>query len=178
MSSISDESRGTHRVTRISRTATSIAVAKVNARGEWIASWGSLGNGPGQFDTPHGIAVSPTDEIFVADRGNRRIQVLDTTGKYLREFTIDVPVDTSRGKIVYGVEAPNGKTGSLAPGAPDALCITPGPNPVLFVGDLIEADLQVYRARLACMASWSNSASSVGSTPSRVRRRTRSGSRS
>ena len=72
-------------------------VAKVNARGEWIASWGSLGNGPGQFDTPHGIAVGPKDEIFVADRGNRRIQVFDTTGKYLREFTIDVPVDTRRG---------------------------------------------------------------------------------
>ena len=32
-------------------------VAKVNAKGEWVASWGSLGNGPGQFDTPHGIAV-------------------------------------------------------------------------------------------------------------------------
>ena len=33
-------------------------VGKANARGEWVASWGSLGNGPGQFDTPHGIAVS------------------------------------------------------------------------------------------------------------------------
>ena len=69
-------------------------VGKANARGEWVASWGSLGNGPGQFDTPHGIAVSPKDEIYVADRGNRRIQVFDTKGKYLREFTIDVPVDT------------------------------------------------------------------------------------
>ena len=75
----------------------------MNAKGEWVASWGSLGNGPGQFDTPHGIAVSPKDEIFVADRGNRRIQVLDTNGKFLREFTIDVPVDTKRGKIIYGV---------------------------------------------------------------------------
>ena len=99
-------------------------VAKVNAKGEWIASWGSLGNGPGQFDTPHGVAVSPKDEIYVADRGNRRIQVFDPSGKYLREFTIDVPVDTKRGKIVYGAETPNAKTGSQAPGAPDALCMT------------------------------------------------------
>ena len=44
-------------------------VGKANARGEWVASWGSLGNGPGQFDTPHGIAVSPKDEVYVADRG-------------------------------------------------------------------------------------------------------------
>ena len=121
-------------------------VAKVNARGEWVASWGSLGNGPLQFDTPHGIAVSPKDEIFVADRGNRRIQVLDPSGKFLREFTIDVPVDTKRGKIVYGAENPNGKTGSLAPGAPDALCMTPGPNPVLFVGDLYPS--RIYKVSL------------------------------
>ena len=56
-------------------------VGKANAKGEWVASWGSLGNGPGQFDTPHGIAVSPKDEIYVADRGNRRIQVFDTDGQ-------------------------------------------------------------------------------------------------
>lgn len=121
-------------------------VAKVNAKGEWIASWGSLGSGPGQFDTPHGIAVSPKDEIYVADRGNRRIQVFDTAGKYIREFTIDIPVDTTRGKIVYGAETPNAKTGSQAPGAPDALCMTPGPNPVLFVGDLYPS--RIYKVSL------------------------------
>ena len=121
-------------------------VGKVNAKGEWVASWGSLGTGPGQFDTPHGIAVSPADEVYVADRGNRRIQVFDTEGKYLREFTIDVPVDTKRGKIVYGSEQPNAKTGSQAPGAPDALCMTPGPNPVLFVGDLYPS--RIYKVSL------------------------------
>jgi streptogramin lyase len=121
-------------------------VAKVNAKGEWVASWGSLGKGPGQFDTPHGIAVGPKDEIFVADRGNRRIQVLDNNGTYLREFTINVPVDTKRGKIVYGQEQPNATTGSLAPGAPDALCMTPGPNPVLFVGDLYPS--RIYKVAL------------------------------
>ena len=121
-------------------------VAKVNAKGEWVASWGSLGSGPGQFDTPHGVAVSPKDEIYVADRGNRRIQVFDPSGKYLREFTIDVPVDTKRGKIVYGAETPNAKTGSQAPGAPDALCMTPGPNPVLFVGDLYPS--RIYKVSL------------------------------
>ena len=121
-------------------------VAKVNAKGEWVASWGSLGSGPGQFDTPHGLAVSPDDEIFVADRGNRRIQVLDTEGNYIREFTIDVPVDTSRGKVVYGNENPTGTRGSQAPGAPDALCMTPGPNPVLFVGDLYPS--RIYKVSL------------------------------
>ena len=121
-------------------------VGKANYRGEWVTSWGSLGNGPGQFDTPHGIAVSPDDEIYVADRGNRRIQVFDVDGNYIREFTIDVPVDTSRGKITYGQENPLGTTGSLAPGAPDALCMTPGPNPVLFVGDVYPS--RIYKVSL------------------------------
>ena len=121
-------------------------VGKANAKGEWVASWGSLGKGPGQFDTPHGIAVSPKDEIYVADRGNRRIQVFDPSGKYIREFTIDVPVDPNRGKITYGAANPELKTGSQAPGAPDALCMTPGPNPVLFVGDLYPS--RIYKVSL------------------------------
>jgi streptogramin lyase len=120
-------------------------VGKANARGEWVASWGSLGSGPGQFDTPHGIAVSPKDEIYVADRGNRRIQVFDPSGKLLRQFTIDVPV-AATGKVVYGEARPDLKTGSQAPGAPDALCMTPGPNPVLFVGDLYPS--RIYKVSL------------------------------
>ena len=121
-------------------------VGKVNAKGEWVTSWGSLGTGPGQFDTPHGIAVSPDDEIYVADRDNRRVQVFDADGKYLREFVVDVPVDVTRGKIVYGRENPNGTRGSLAPGAPDALCMTPGPDPVLFIGDLYPS--RIYKVSL------------------------------
>jgi hypothetical protein len=120
-------------------------VGKANARGEWVASWGSLGNGPGQFDTPHGIAVSPKDEIYVADRGNRRIQVFDQSGKFIRQFTIDVPVPTT-GKVVFGEARPELKTGSQAPGAPDALCMTKGPNPVLFIGDLYPS--RVYKVSL------------------------------
>lgn len=120
-------------------------VGKANARGEWVASWGSLGNGPGQFDTPHGIAVSPKDEIYVADRGNRRIQVFDTGGKFIRQFTVDVPV-SPKGKVTYGQANPDLKTGSQAPGAPDALCMTPGPNPVLFVGDLYPS--RIYKVSL------------------------------
>jgi sugar lactone lactonase YvrE len=121
-------------------------VGKANARGEWVASWGALGNGPGQFDTPHGIAVSPKDEVYVADRGNRRIQVFDPSGKFLRQFTVDVPVDVTKGKPVFGQATPDAKTGSLAPGAPDALCMTPGPNPVLFVGDLYPS--RIYKVSL------------------------------
>jgi len=120
-------------------------VAKASNRGEWLESWGSLGSGPGQFDTPHGVAVAPNGEIFVADRGNRRVQVLDSTGKFLRQFTIDVPVPADA-KPAIGAAPTNLTTGSLAPGAPDALCMTPGPNPVLFTGDLYPG--RIYKVSL------------------------------
>ncbi len=43
--------------------------------------------GPGQFNTPHGIAVGGSPpRVFVSDRGNRRIQVFDVNGKFLEEW--------------------------------------------------------------------------------------------
>ena len=42
---------------------------------------------PGQFNTPHSIATDAKGNVYVADRGNRRIQVFDGDGKFLREFT-------------------------------------------------------------------------------------------
>ena len=120
-------------------------VHKYASDGTLLLSWGEPGDGPGQFVLPHSV-WEHRGRVYVADRGNNRIQVFNTDGKYLREFTIDVPVDTTRGKIVFGAETPNAKTGSQAPGAPDALCMTPGPNPVLFVGDLYPS--RIYKVSL------------------------------
>ena len=54
---------------------------------------GRAGHRAGRSSTRR-TASRPTrkDNIYVADRGNRRIQVFDTDGKFLREITIDVPV--------------------------------------------------------------------------------------
>src|SRR5712664_4131251 len=65
---------------------------KVDKDDNWLKSWGEPGDQPGQFNTPHSIAVDARDNIYVADRGNRRIQVFDTDGKFLRVITIDGPV--------------------------------------------------------------------------------------
>jgi hypothetical protein len=67
-------------------------VAKYDKDGNWVASYGSYGAERGQFNTLHSIAIDARDRVYVADRGNRRIQVLDTSGKVLDVYTIDVPV--------------------------------------------------------------------------------------
>jgi len=47
---------------------------------------GSSGSGDGEFLTGHGIALSPTGELFVGDYGSHRIQVLDKNGSFKRKF--------------------------------------------------------------------------------------------
>jgi sugar lactone lactonase YvrE len=111
-------------------------VAKVDQYGEWIKSWGDTGKGPGQFKTPHSIAVDADDHIYVADRGNRRIQVFDTEGKLLRQITIDVPFDSNAKPLIGGKpELPIVGNQAMAPGAPLAICITPPPHQVLYSAD-------------------------------------------
>ena len=39
--------------------------------------WGKLGNGPRRVQQPHGLAFDSKGRLFVADRGNNRIQIFD-----------------------------------------------------------------------------------------------------
>ncbi len=111
-------------------------IAKIDKNGDWIKSWGEPGNQPGQFSTPHSIALDAEDHIYVADRGNRRIQVFDTEGKFLRQITIDLPYDpNARPAIGNRPELPISGAQTMAPGAPWAICITPPPHQVLYSSD-------------------------------------------
>jgi len=81
-------------------------VAKIDKDGNWLNSWGEPGEGPGQFHTPHSIAVDEQGRVYVADRGNRRIQVFDGEGNFKSQI----------GDI----------------GAPWTLCISPGAHQYLY----------------------------------------------
>lgn len=119
-------------------------VAKVDKDGNWLKSWGEPGSGPGQFKVPHSIAVDASGQVYVADRGNRRIQVFDGEGKFLRQITIDVPVDPSARPAIGN--KPTSKTGTMAPGAPWAICITPGPNQTMYASDAFPG--RIYKLTL------------------------------
>jgi len=108
-------------------------VAKFDKNGDWVKSWGTKGTAPGQFNLPHAIAIDRNNNVYVGDRSNRRIQVFDTEGKFLRMFTIDVPPDPAT-RAVNG-NTPTGQRLSQVIGQPNSLCINPGREQVLFVGE-------------------------------------------
>jgi DNA-binding beta-propeller fold protein YncE len=117
-------------------------VARFDADGNWLGSFGEPGSGPGQFNTLHSIASDRNNQIYVADRGNGRIQVFDTGGKLLRQIRVEVPAPKDA-PVAIGNRAPDpGEAGYAAgsnrtqtPGAPWTLCITPGPTQYLYVSD-------------------------------------------
>jgi DNA-binding beta-propeller fold protein YncE len=111
-------------------------IAKVDKNGNWLKSWGEPGDQPGQFTTPHSIAVDAGGNVYVADRGNRRIQVFDGEGKFQRQIVIDVPFDpNARPALGNQPQLPITGNQAMAPGAPWAICITPPPIQVLYSSD-------------------------------------------
>jgi hypothetical protein len=125
-------------------------VAKVDKHGRWLKSFGEPGDGPGQLDTPHGIAADAQGNIYVANRGNSRIEVYDKEGKYLREIKINVPFDYDKEVAAIGPKPKLGGTDmfarQLGPGSPWSVCITPPPNQVLYASDAFPG--RVYKLSL------------------------------
>lgn len=85
-------------------------VVKFTREGNLVKYWGDRGTRPGQFNTPHNIVMDAKSNLYVADRQNSRVQVFDTDGNFKQEWNV----------------------GALA----WSLCITPGPDQVIFVGSV------------------------------------------
>ena len=120
-------------------------IAKYDKNGNWVKQWGQPGNGPGEFNTPHSIAADAQGNIYVADRGNRRIQVFDHDGQFLREMKIDVPAPPDAQPWMGPRPGPQ-TSPTMQPGSPWAICITPGPTQYLYSSDAFPG--RVYKLTL------------------------------
>jgi len=113
-------------------------IAKFDKNGDWIKTWGQYGEGgehanlnPGNFRNVHNMQVDRQGNVYAADRGNRRIQVFDGEGTFLRYIFLDVPYDKSRHPVLGNL--PMNRPDETAPWA---LCITTdGPTQYLFAVD-------------------------------------------
>ena len=127
-------------------------VAKASKEGDWLMSWGDRGSEPGKMHTPHSIAADAPGKIYVADRGNRRIQVFDTQGRLQRIIKIDVPFDPAIKPAIGAMPDVSRKDDPavvnklMMPGAPWVLCITPPPHQVLYASDAYPG--RIYKMKL------------------------------
>jgi sugar lactone lactonase YvrE len=88
---------------------TNSRVVKLSKEGAWLKETGTRGAGPDQFNTVHAITADVRGNLYVGDRGNRRIKVYDTDLNLKAMFT--------------------------NVGAPWSVCVTPGPTQYLYSGD-------------------------------------------
>jgi DNA-binding beta-propeller fold protein YncE len=65
---------------------TNARVIKFDKDGKFIKTWGKKGSGPGEFDTPHALAMDSRGRLFVGDRNNNRIQIFDPNGNYIDQW--------------------------------------------------------------------------------------------
>jgi peptidylamidoglycolate lyase len=79
-------------------------IVKLDANGKFLLSWGKKGSGPGEFNTPHGIAVDARDRVYVADRENGRIQIFSSDGKLLEIWDLKKLAMTKPWGIASGVD--------------------------------------------------------------------------
>lgn len=89
-------------------------VAKFDKDGRFLTQWGSTGQGDGQFRGVKSIAVAASGDVYVADAGNKRIQVFDGEGKF---------------KMAFGNV-----------GTPLTMCMTRGATQVLYVSHAGDTD--------------------------------------
>lgn len=61
-------------------------VVKFSKEGKFLKAWGKKGTGPSEFNAPHSLAFDSQGRLFVADRGNNRIQIFDQNGKLLDQW--------------------------------------------------------------------------------------------
>jgi streptogramin lyase len=83
-------------------------IVKFSKDGKFIKAWGKRGAGPGEFDTPHGLAFDSRGRLFVADRSNNRIQIFDQDGTFLAEwkqFSRLSGIYIDRNDVLYGADS-------------------------------------------------------------------------
>src|SRR5262245_18290003 len=60
-------------------------IVHFNKDGKYLGQFGKRGNGPGEFMQPHALALDSQGRLFVGDRGNNRVQIMTTDGKFIAE---------------------------------------------------------------------------------------------
>ena len=84
---------------------------------------GKKGTGPGEFDQPHALAFDSKGRLFVGDRSNNRIQILDQDGKFLdawTQFSRPSGIYIDANDTIYVADSESGSVGTDGAGRKSA----------------------------------------------------------
>jgi sugar lactone lactonase YvrE len=91
-------------------------ILKFDKTGKLLASWGKYGTGPEDYNQPHALAFDSQGRLFVGDRGNNRVKILDAnTGKLLDtwyQFSRPSGIFIDKNDVIYVADS---ESGSVAP---------------------------------------------------------------
>ncbi|MGE3958631.1 MAG: hypothetical protein AB7H96_18105 [Vicinamibacterales bacterium] len=93
----------------LARGATS-RISKFSPDGKFIKSWGKIGTKHGEFRTPHALVFDSKGRLWVADRGNHRLEIFDQEGNYLEsryQFS-RVSGLFIKGETLYAIDSESG----------------------------------------------------------------------
>jgi sugar lactone lactonase YvrE len=93
-------------------------ILKFTKDGKLIKVIGKKGSGPGEFDQPHALAMDSRGRLFVGDRGNNRIQILDQEGGFIadwRQFSRASGLYIDRNDILYAADSESGSAAKNRP---------------------------------------------------------------
>ncbi|HEY6339978.1 MAG TPA: peptidyl-alpha-hydroxyglycine alpha-amidating lyase family protein [Bryobacteraceae bacterium] len=146
---------------------TNARVVKFSKDGKFIKAWGKKGSGPGEFDTLHRLAMDSKGRLFVADRGNNRIQIFDQDGNFIaqwRQFGRPSGIFISKDDTLYSVDSQSDqmtnpgvkrgiRIGSAKDGSVKAFIPDDSPNPQIALAEGVSADSSgaIYAAGVSSM---------------------------
>jgi len=61
-------------------------LVRIKTDGSFVAEYGKMGSGPGEFMGPHALAFDSQGRLFVADRSNNRVQIFDRNMQFVDEW--------------------------------------------------------------------------------------------
>jgi sugar lactone lactonase YvrE len=85
-------------------------ISKFSPDGKFVKSWGRLGVRHGEFRTPHALAFDAKNRLWVADRGNHRLEIFDQEGNYLESRYMYGRISGIfiRNNMVYAIDSESG----------------------------------------------------------------------
>ncbi|WP_434478122.1 peptidyl-alpha-hydroxyglycine alpha-amidating lyase family protein [Gemmatimonas sp.] len=94
-----------------SRAGSNARVLVFDKSGKLRESWGSFGKGEGQLDQPHALAIDSKGRLFIGDRGNDRILIVDQDFKILdtwHQFSRPSGIWIDKNDMLYVADSESG----------------------------------------------------------------------